>query len=188
MKPLKIAIAVLGTVGSGTLSILQNSAEMIAARCGRVVEVVAVSARSKGKDRGCDLSKIKWVDNPLELASILEVELVVELIGGAEGVAKELVETALANGKSVVTANKALIAHHGVRLAEHAEKSGVTLAFEAAVAGGIPIIKTLREGLAANNFKRIIGILNGTCNYILTNMWETGRSFDTVLKEAQDLG
>jgi len=186
--PLRIAIAGLGTVGAGTLDILQKNAEMLASRCGRALQLVAISARDKNKKRDCDVSNIKWVDDPTKLASDPDVDVVVELMGGAEGAAKTLVESTLANGKSVVTANKALIAHHGVALATIAEKSGAVLAFEAAVAGGIPIIKTLRDGLAANNFSRIIGILNGTCNYILTNMWETGRSFDEVLKEAQDLG
>jgi len=187
-KPLKIAIAGLGTVGGGTMSILQNQKDLLAARCGRELQVIAISARDKNKKRNFDVSGVNWVEDPVSLASDPEIDVVVELMGGSEGAAKELVETALKNGKSVVTANKALIAHHGVALATLAEKSGAVLAFEAAVAGGIPIIKTLRDGLAANNFSRIIGILNGTCNYILTSMWETKRSFDEVLKEAQALG
>lgn len=187
-SPLRIAIAGLGTVGGGTLTILQQQAEMLALRCGRPLSVVAVSAHNKNKKRDCDVSGLRWVDSPIDLANDPEVDVVVETIGGADGVAKTLVETALKNGKSVVTANKALIAHHGVELAKLAEKTGAVLAFEAAVAGGIPIIKTLRDGLAANSFSRVIGILNGTCNYILTSMWETRRSFDEVLKEAQSLG
>lgn len=187
-KPLKIAIAGLGTVGGGTVAILQTQAQMLASRCGRELQVVAVSARSKNKQRDFSLDGVKWVENPVALASEPEVDVVVELMGGSEGAAKELVEAAIKNKKSVVTANKALISHHGVALARLAEEAGVVLAFEAAVAGGIPIIKTLRDGLAANRFSRIIGILNGTCNYILTNMWASGRSFEEVLKEAQDLG
>lgn len=185
---LRIGIAGLGTVGSGALNILQKQAELLAVRCGCKLEVVAVSASNKNKKRDVDISGLRWVDNPLELASDSEIDVVVEMIGGSEGVARTLVETALTNGKSVVTANKALIAHHGVELAKIAEKTGAVLAFEAAVAGGIPIIKTLRDGLAANKFARVMGILNGTCNYILTNMWESKRGFDEVLKEAQELG
>lgn len=187
-SPLRIGIAGLGTVGSGTLNILRQQSELLTERCGRKLEVVAISASNKNKKRDVDVSGLRWVENPLELANSSEIDVVVEMIGGSEGVAKTLVETALANGKSVVTANKALIAHHGVELAKLAEKSGAVLAFEAAVAGGIPIIKTLRDGLAANKFARVMGILNGTCNYILTNMWESKRGFDEVLKEAQELG
>jgi len=186
--PLKVGIAGLGTVGGGTLKILSEHADMLAARCGRPVVISAISARTRNKDRGVDVSKIRWLDNPVSMATDPEIDAVVELIGGADGVARELVEKALQNGKSVVTANKALIAHHGIALAMMAEKTGALLAFEAAVAGGIPIIKALRDGLAANRFRRIIGILNGTCNYILTSMWETKRSFDDVLKEAQAKG
>ena len=186
--PLRIAIAGLGTVGGGTLKIVAGLGPMIAERCGRPVEIVAISSRDRGRDRGTDVSRMNWVANPLDLASDGEVDVVVETIGGAEGIARELVEKALAAGKSVVTANKALIAHHGVELAALAEKTGAVLAFEAAVAGGIPIIKALRDGLAANRFRRIIGILNGTCNYILTSMWEEKRGFEEVLKEAQEKG
>lgn len=187
-SPLKIGIAGLGTVGGGTIAILQKQSELLQQRCGREIEIVAISARDKNKPRDFDIAGLEFVENPIDLANNPKIDVIVELIGGAEGVAKQLVETALANGKSVVTANKALIAHHGVALAKLAEKTGAVLAFEAAVAGGIPIIKTIRDGLAANNFTRVIGILNGTCNYILTSMWETKRSFDVVLKEAQDLG
>ncbi|MEQ1789424.1 MAG: homoserine dehydrogenase [Rickettsiales bacterium] len=186
--PLRIAIAGLGTVGSGTLSILREKSDLLTVRCGRPLQVVAVSARNRTKKRDVNTGGLRWVYDPLTLSDDPEVDVVVEAMGGADGAAKTLVETALANGKSVVTANKALIAHHGVELAKLAEKSGAVLAFEAAVAGGIPIVKTMRDGLAANNFSRVIGILNGTCNYILTSMWETNRSFDEVLKEAQDLG
>lgn len=186
--PLRVGIAGLGTVGGGTLKILQQHVDLLAARTGRPIVISAISARDRRKDRGIDLSGLRWVDDPVSLARDPAVDVVVELIGGAEGVARQLVEAALQAGKSVVTANKALIANHGIALATLAEKSGAVLAFEAAVAGGIPIIKALRDGLAGNRFRRIIGILNGTCNYILTSMWESKRSFDVVLKEAQDKG
>jgi len=185
---LRIAIAGLGTVGGGTLKIVSSQAAMIEKRCGRKVVITGIAAKDKKKNRGVDTSKMKWFDNPVDMASDATIDVVVECIGGSEGVARELVTQALANGKSVVTANKALIAHHGVELAKLAEKSSAVLAFEAAVAGGIPIIKALRDGLAANNFKRITGILNGTCNYILTTMWNEKRSFDDVLREAQAKG
>lgn len=185
--PLRIGIAGLGTVGAGTLQLLKQNAAMIRERCGREVVVTAVSARDKNKNRGLDLSGIRWVANAQELVAP-DVDVVVELIGGAEGAARELVEAALTNGKHVVTANKALVAHHAVALSSLAEKNKAVLAFEAAVAGGIPIIKALRDGLAANRFTRVAGILNGTCNYILTCMEEQQRSFDDVLKEAQALG
>ncbi len=187
-SPLRIAIAGLGTVGGGALTILRNQAKLLEIRCGRPLQIVAVSASNKNKKRDIDLSGLHWVDDTASLADDPDIDIIVESIGGTDGIARTLVEKALANGKSVVTANKALIAHHGVALAELAEKTGAVLAFEAAVAGGIPIIKTLRDGLAANRFSRVIGILNGTCNYILTNMWETSRSFEEVLKEAQALG
>ncbi|MDX1975063.1 MAG: homoserine dehydrogenase [Rickettsiales bacterium] len=188
MEPLRVAIAGLGTVGGGTLKILHHYAPILAERCGRPIDIVAISSRDRNKNRGVDISRMRWVENPLQLAQDDDVDVIVETIGGAEGVARELVEKALQAGKSVVTANKALIAHHGIHLATLAEKHNAMLAFEAAVAGGIPIIKGLRDGLAANRFSRIAGILNGTCNYILTTMWETRRSFDDVLKEAQSLG
>jgi homoserine dehydrogenase len=186
--PLRIAIAGLGTVGGGTLKILRENAALLEARCGRALKVTAVSARNKSKKRALDLAGLAWVDDPLALAALPDVDVVVELIGGSEGVAKSLVEKALANGKHVVTANKALIAHHGMEIAKIAEGANAMLGYEAAVAGGIPIIKSLREGLAANRFSHIAGILNGTCNYILTAMWESGRDFAEVLDEAQRLG
>ncbi|MFW0777717.1 MAG: homoserine dehydrogenase [Rickettsiales bacterium] len=186
--PLRIGIAGLGVVGGGTLKILMNQAQMLSDRCGRPLVVTAVSARDKSKDRGVDMANIRWMDNPLDMASDAEIDVVVEVIGGADGIAKELVEQSLKNGKSVVTANKALIAHHGLALAKLAEASGAMLTFEAAVAGGIPIVKGLREGLGANRFTRIAGILNGTCNYILSNMWDTQRDFNEVFKEAQGMG
>ncbi len=186
-SPLKIAIAGLGTVGAGTLALLAAHGDLLARRCARRVEVRAISARDRDRDRGVDLSGFEWCDSALALAEA-DVDVVVELIGGEDGVALDLVRAALAHGKHVVTANKALIAHHGGELARAAEAAGVTLAFEAAVAGGIPIIKVLREGLAGNGIDRVYGILNGTCNYILTTMRDTGREFDDILAEAQDLG
>ncbi len=186
--PLRIAVAGLGTVGAGVLSLLQKHAGLIAERCGRPLQVAAVSARERKKDRGVDISDFAWFDDPVAMAGAEDVDLVVELIGGADGPAKAVVEAALDRGRHVVTANKALLAHHGTALAARAEAGGACLAYEAAVAGGIPIIKSLREGLAANRIDRIYGILNGTCNYILTSMRETGREFGVVLKEAQELG
>lgn len=187
-EPLRVGIAGLGTVGGGTLKILHNYAPILAERAGRPIEIAAISSRDRGKDRGLDISRMAWVDNPLKMVEDKDIQVIVETIGGADGIARELVEKALLAGKHVVTANKALIAHHGVHLATIAEKTGSVLAFEAAVAGGIPIIKALRDGLAANRFRHIAGILNGTCNFILTLMWEQKRSFDDVLKEAQDMG
>jgi homoserine dehydrogenase len=184
----KIAVAGLGTVGAGTLQLLQRQADRLAVRAGRPIVVTAVSARDPQRDRGADLAGVRWYEDAAALASIPEVEAVVELIGGAEGVARRVVEAALANKKHVVTANKALMAEHGTMLAEQAEAQGVALAFEAAVAGGIPIIKTLREGLAGNRLSRVYGILNGTTNYILTTMRESGRDFAEVLAEAKALG
>jgi homoserine dehydrogenase len=185
---LKIAVAGLGTVGAGTLKLLADQADIIEQRCGRRIEVAAVSARSRGKDRGVDLSGMRWYDDPVAMAAEADVSAVVELVGGSEGAAKAVVETALETGKHVVTANKALLAHHGTELAVKAEGKSLALAFEAAVAGGIPIIKGLREGLAGNRVSEVHGILNGTCNYILTEMRTTGREFADVLVEAQQLG
>jgi Homoserine dehydrogenase len=186
--PLRIAVAGLGTVGAGVLKLLAEQADIIEQRCGRRIEVVAVSARSRGKDRGIDLSTVEWYDDPVKLAAHPGADVVVELIGGSEGPAKATVETALELGRHVVTANKALLAHHGTELAAQAEAKGLAVAFEAAVAGGIPIIKGLREGLAGNRVSEVHGILNGTCNYILTEMRTTGREFADVLAEAQKLG
>jgi homoserine dehydrogenase len=186
--PLKIGVAGLGTVGTGTLKLLQQQAELIQERAGRRIVVVAVSARDRRRDRGVEMSAVRWYEDAAALAADPECDVVVELIGGADGIAAQVVETALAYGKHVVTANKALMAHHGTRLAVEAEKKGVALSFEAAVAGGIPVIKTLREGLAGNRLSRVYGILNGTCNYILTTMRESGREFAEVLAEAQKLG
>ena len=187
-QPLRIAIAGLGTVGAGVLKVLESNGAAIAARCGRPIVVVAVSARDKKKDRGVDLKKVAWFDDAADMAAKAEADVVVELIGGSEGMARSTVDAALARKLHVVTANKALLAHHGVALAKTAEAANVTLAYEAAVAGGIPIIKALREGLAGNTIRRVTGILNGTCNYILSTMRASGREFADVLKEAQDLG
>ena len=186
--PLRVAIAGLGTVGCGTFELLDANHSLIERRSGRAIEVTAVSSRSRNKDRGLDLSAVAWFDDAVEMAKTAEADVIVELIGGSEGIALEVVREALLSGKDVVTANKALIAHHGTELAELANEQGRSLLFEPAVAGGIPAIKMVREGLAANSFDRIYGILNGTCNYILTTMRETGRDFDGVLKDAQDLG
>ena len=186
--PLKIALAGLGTVGVGTLKLLTRHAALLERRCGRPIVVAAVSARHRDRDRGVPLQDYAWYDDPVAMAADADAEVVVELIGGADGVAKDVSEAAIAAGRHVVTANKALLAHHGTALARAAEEAGVTLAYEAAVAGGIPIVKALREGLAANGVERVFGILNGTCNYILTNMRESGRQFDDVLAEAQELG
>jgi homoserine dehydrogenase len=185
---LRIGIAGLGTVGSGTVRLLQEHRALLAQRCMRPIEIGAVSARDRTRDRGIDLAGLRWSNDALALARGPAIDVVVELIGGADGIARQVVEAAIAARKHVVTANKALLAHHGTALASAAEAAGVTLAYEAAVAGGIPIIKALREGLAANGVERIYGILNGTCNYILTTMRRTGREFADVLAEAQTLG
>jgi homoserine dehydrogenase len=186
--PLRIGIAGLGTVGTGVIEVLCSNKAHIFSRSGREIVVTAVSARDKSKDRKINLDTFKWLDDATELAESDDVDIVLELIGGSDGVAKVLIENALSNGKHVVTANKALIAHHGTAMAGMAEKNDVCLLFEAAVAGGIPIVKALRDGLAANKIERIYGIMNGTCNYILSNMAESGRAFSDVLNEAQALG
>jgi homoserine dehydrogenase len=185
---LKLGIAGLGTVGTGVLDSLARHGSLIAQRAGVPIQVTAVSARSKTKDRGHDLSKLEWFDDPVKLAKSANIDAFIELIGGDTGPAKEAVEAAIAAGRHVITANKALLAHHGADLAKAAEAKGVMLNFEAAVAGGIPIIKTLREGLAGNSVRKIFGIMNGTCNYILTKMANESRTFAEVLKEAQELG
>jgi len=189
----RIGLAGLGVVGGGVLKLLEGQAGLLQDRSGRRLEAVAVSARERGRNRATDISGLKWYDDARDLADDADIDVVCELIGGADGIAYELSQRALKNGKHLVTANKALLAHHGNALARLAEDAGVNLGYEAAVAGGIPIIKALREGLAANRFSGVYGILNGTCNYILTEMRDgvragTPRDFDTVLKEAQDLG
>lgn len=187
-KTLRIGIAGLGTVGAGTLNLLRENAAIIEARAGTKLQVVAVAMRNPKKKRAVKLDGIRVVKDARELADATDIDIIVEVIGGDKGIAKELIERAIKNGKHVVTANKALIAHHGQKLAEAAEAKGVVLAFEAAVAGGIPIIAALRSGLAANKITRIAGILNGTCNYILTTMTRDKRDFKDVLAEAQKLG
>lgn len=186
--PLRIGLAGLGTVGIGLIKILEGNGALLAVRAGRPIEVTAVSARSKGKDRGVDLSSCAWCDNPVELANRTDVDMVVELIGGSEGSAYDLALEALKAGKPFVTANKALIATHGVELAQVSAETGAALKFEAAVAGGIPVVKALVEGLAANQIAGLHGILNGTCNYILTRMEREGLGFDEVLADAQRIG
>lgn len=187
-NPLRIALAGLGTVGAGLVRLLDANGQLIAKRAGRPIEIVAVSARDKGKDRGVDISRFDWEDDMTALAERADVDLVVELVGGADGPALTTARKALAAGKGLVTANKAMIAHHGMELATLAEARGAALRFEAAVAGGVPVIKGLREGAVANRIERIFGILNGTCNYILSTMEQTGRDFAEVLAEAQALG
>jgi homoserine dehydrogenase len=186
--PLRIALAGLGTVGAGVIRLIEANGALIARRAGRPIEIVAVCARDRGKDRGVDLSVYPWEDDMTLLAARDDVDVVVELVGGADGPALALARRALAARKGLVTANKAMIAHHGMELAAVAEEQAVPLKFEAAVAGGIPVIKGLREGAAANELVRLYGILNGTCNYILTTMERTGQDFADVLKDAQALG
>jgi homoserine dehydrogenase len=187
-KPLAIGVAGLGTVGAGVLTLLRDNAETVAARAGRPIAVTAVSSRDRSKDRGVSLSGLRWYEDATALANDPGVDVVVETIGGIQGSAADLVRAALNAGKPVVTANKALLAVHGAEIARLAESKGVPLLFEAAVAGGIPAIKAIREGLAANDLSRVLGILNGTCNYILTQMRERGREFAEALSEAQKLG
>ncbi len=187
-EPLKIGIAGLGTVGAGVLQLLSRNGANLAARSGRQLQVTAVCARNRNKNRGVDLAGIEWIGDAETLARSPNIDVFVELIGGEDGVAKASVEAALSAGKHVVTANKALLAHHGVMLAALAERQGVALNFEAAVAGGIPIVKLMRESLTGNQIVRVFGILNGTTNYILSRMTHEGRAFDEVLKEAQAAG
>ncbi len=187
-SPLRLGIAGLGTVGAGVIKIVQEHGALLAARSGREITISAVSARSRGKDRGVDLSDYSWEDDPVALAKRDDVDVFVELMGGEDGPAKAASEAAIAAGKHVITANKAMLAHHGQTLALAAEAKGVNLRFEAAVAGGIPVIKTLTEGLAANRITRIMGVMNGTCNYILTRMENAGLPYDEVFEEANQLG
>ncbi len=188
VAPLKVGLAGLGTVGASVARLIERQRAVLSLRCGRSIEIVAVSARSRGKDRGIDLKGVRWVADPVKLATDPAIDVFVELIGGEGNPARAAVTAALKAGKSVVTANKALLASHGVALAGLAEKHRVALNFEAAVGGAIPIIKTLREGLAGNAIGRVYGILNGTCNYILTRMEQEKLTFEACLKEAQRLG
>lgn len=187
-KTLRIGVAGLGTVGIGVIKLLREQADLLQDRAGVALTVTGISARDKDRDRGINLSGLVWFDDPVDLANSPDIDVFVELIGGSEGPARLAVEAALKAGKPVVTANKALVAHHGMSLATAANDAGVALAYEAAVAGGIPVIKAIREGLVGNRIASLQGILNGTCNYIMTTMRDTGRAFDDVLDEAQKLG
>lgn len=187
-EALRVGIAGLGTVGASVARVLRDKAAELTRQCGRDIVVSAVSARDPKRDRGIDVSSAKWFDDPVKMAQTAEIDVFIELIGGDEGPARLSVKAALEAGRHVVTANKALLAKHGVALAEIAEKKGVLLNYEAAVAGGIPVIKTMREAMAGNSVNRVFGILNGTCNYILTRMEAEGISFDACLKDAQRLG
>ena len=186
-EPLRIALAGLGTVGAGVIRLLDTNGALIARRAGRPIEIVAVSARDRSKDRGVDIERFAWVDDTTSLAQS-GADVVVELVGGSDGPALTLARATLGAGKSFVTANKAMLAHHGLELSRLAEGAGVALKFEAAVAGGVPVIKGLREGAAANVIERVYGILNGTCNFILSKMEAEGRDFAEVLAEAQARG
>ncbi|KGJ15140.1 homoserine dehydrogenase [Paracoccus panacisoli] len=186
--PLRLGIAGLGTVGIGVVKIIQAHTDLLSARAGRPVVITAISARDRQKNRDADLSAYAWVDQATELATRDDVDVVVELVGGENGIAKETIELALDNGKDVVTANKALLAVHGQALAERAEANGRLIRFEAAVAGGIPVIKTITESLAGNRIRRVMGVMNGTCNYILTRMQSAGLPYETVFEEARSLG
>lgn len=185
---LRVGIAGLGTVGASVARNLLERELRLGQQAGRPIVLTAISARSRDKERGFETNGLTWFDDPVELAKSDQIDLFVELIGGEEGAAYDAVKSALAAGKHVVTANKALLAHHGVGLARLAEASSCALGFEAAVAGGIPIIKALKEGLSGNEVSRVWGILNGTCNYILTRMEEEGLDFATCLQSAQELG
>ncbi|MBD3728662.1 MAG: homoserine dehydrogenase [Sphingomonadales bacterium] len=187
-EPLRIALAGLGTVGAGVIRLLDTNGALLAARAGRELQVVAVSARDRGKDRGVDLARFAWEDDMTAMAARGDVDVVVELVGGSDGPALTLARNAIREGKGLVTANKAMIAHHGMELAAAAEAAGTALRFEAAVAGGVPVIKGLREGAAANAIERVYGILNGTCNYILSTMEDSGADFGETLAAAQQLG
>lgn len=187
-EPLKIALAGLGTVGVGVIRLVEANKALIERRAGRPIIITVVSARDRSRARGVDLSTYAWENDMVILGERDDVDVVVEMVGGADGPALALARTTIEAGKALVTANKAMIAHHGLELAAQAEAQRVALKFEAAVAGGIPVIKGLREGAAANAIERVYGILNGTCNYILTVMEDSGRDFADVLVEAQSLG
>jgi homoserine dehydrogenase len=186
--PLRLGIAGLGTVGVGVVRILRKQAALLSARTGREITISAVSARDASKDRGVNLTSYAWEDDPVALAVRDDVDVFVELMGGSEGAAKDVTEAALNAGKHVVTANKALLAVHGQALAEQAEAAGLMIRYEAAVAGGIPVIKTLTEGLAGNEITRVMGVMNGTCNYILTRMESDGLGYNALFEEAGKLG
>lgn len=187
-KPLRLGIAGLGTVGAGVVKIVRQKAALLEARGGRPIAISAVCARNRVKDRGVPLDSYGWEDDPVALAQRGDVDVFVELIGGSDGPAKAATEAALRAGKDVVSANKALLAHHGQALSEAAEAVGAVLRYEAAVAGGIPVVKALTEGLAGNDIQRVMGVMNGTCNYILTRMESAGLSYDEAFAEADGLG
>jgi len=187
-QPLRLGLAGLGTVGTGVVRIVRQKADLLAARAGRPVTITAVSARTRDTDRGVPLSEYDWEDDPVALARRDDIDVLVELMGGSDGPAKAATEAAIAAGKDVVTANKAMLAHHGQALAEAAEAAGRLIRFEGAVAGGIPVIKALTEGLAGNDITRVMGVMNGTCNYILTRMQATGLPYADVFEEARQLG
>ena len=186
--PLRLGLAGLGTVGMGVVKIVQKHAALIASRAGRPVVITAVSARDRTKDRGADLSGYAWETDPVALAQRADVDVFIEVMGGHEGPARDSTEAAIAAGKDVVSANKALLAHHGQALALAAESAGRVIRFEAAVAGGIPVIKALTEGLAGNGMKRVMGVMNGSCNYILTRMQSENLPYEAVFEEARQLG
>ena len=186
--PLRLGLAGLGTVGIGVVKIVQDHADLIMARTGRAVVITAVSARDRSKNRDADLSAYTWETDPVALAQRDDIDVFIEVMGGHDGPAKAATEAAIAAGKDVVSANKALLAHHGQALAVAAEDAGRVIRFEAAVAGGIPVIKTLTEGLAGNQIRRVMGVMNGTCNYILTRMQNAGLPYAQVFEEARTLG
>jgi homoserine dehydrogenase len=186
--PLRLGIAGLGTVGTGVVRIVRQKAELLQARTGRPITISAVSARTRDRDRGVSLAGYGWEDDPVALARREDVDVFVELMGGSDGPAKAATEAAIAAGKDVVTANKAMLAHHGQALALAAEEAGRVIRFEAAVAGGIPVVKALTEGLAGNAITRVMGVMNGTCNYILTRMEATGQGYNALFEEADKLG
>ena len=188
LAPLRLGLAGLGTVGIGVVKIVQDHADLITARTGRAVQITAVSARDPLKNRDADLSAYAWETDPVALAKRDDVDVFIEMMGGHEGAAYDATLAAIAAGKDVVTANKALLAHHGQAIAVAAESAGRVIRFEAAVAGGIPVIKALTEGLAGNQIRRVMGVMNGTCNYILTRMQDAGLPYDTVFEEARQLG
>ena len=186
--PLRLGIAGLGTVGVGVVRIVQKHADLLALRAGRPIVITAVSARSRTKNRDVDLSEYDWEDDPVALAARDDVDVYIELMGGSDGPAKASTEAAIKAGKDIVSANKALLAVHGQSLAETAEASDRVIRFEAAVAGGIPVVKSLTEGLAGNEITRVMGVMNGSCNYILTRMEDAGLSYEAVFDEANQLG
>ena len=188
LPPLRLGLAGLGTVGIGVVKIVQDHADLLAARAGRPIEISAVSARDRTRNRDVDLSGYAWESDPVTLAKRDDVDVFVEVMGGHEGAAHDATLAAIAAGKDIVTANKALLAHHGHALALAAESAGRVIRYEAAVAGGIPVIKALTEGLAGNQMRRVMGVMNGTCNYILTRMQSAGLPYETVFEEARQLG